>query len=151
MLLRASGEISGNPVDLQVVTGSENAAASGIAHADALVAFAEAVVGDDDVALATARQTVRDRLGPEELVDVAAVAANFQRMVRIADGTGIPLDGAMDLLSADLRSEIGVDRFGSAANTPVASPARRALGTLLRPIALPLMKLVSRRMKSRRS
>ena len=77
MLLRASGEISGNAVDLQVVTGSENAAASGIAHADALVAFAEAVVSDDDVALATARQTVRDRLGPEELVDVAAVAANF--------------------------------------------------------------------------
>lgn len=115
------------------------------------MAFADAVVGDDDVALATARQTVRDRLGPEQLVDVAAVAANFQRMVRIADSTGIPLDGAMDLLSAELRDEIGVHGFGSAANTPPAGPARRALGAVLRPLTMPLMKLVTRRMKSRGS
>ena len=148
MLLRASGEMSGNSVDASVVTNPEAAAASGIANAPELIAFADAVVGSDEVAMATARQTLRDRLGAEALVDTAAVASNFQRMVRIADSTGIPLDGAMDMLSADLREQIGVNAYGSSANTPESGPLRRALGVLARPIAFPLMRLVTRRMKS---
>ena len=136
-------------MDASAVTDPEAAAASGIAHASELIAFADAVVGDDEVAMATARQTVRDRLGAEALVDTAAVASNFERMVRIADATGIPLDGVMDVLSAELREQIGVNSYGSSANTPQAGPLRRAVGALARPIAFPLMKLATRRMRSR--
>ncbi len=80
-------------VDVRAVVDDAAAQASGVRHGDALIAFADAVVRGDETARARARADVLDRLGPEELVDAAAVAANFQRMVRIADSIGIPLDG----------------------------------------------------------
>ena len=45
------------------------------------------------------------------MIDAAGVIANFQRMMRIADSPGIPLDARMDALTADLRSELGINRF----------------------------------------
>ena len=134
--------MAGTEVDLHALTDGKAAATSGVAHADVLVAFAEAVVGGDEEALADARVALLDELGPEALVDAAAVVGNFQRMVRIADSTGIPLDGAMELVTEDLRSELGLDRFGSAANTPRASRLKRSLGRALRPVVMPAMRLV---------
>ena len=58
-----------------------------------------------------ARKAVRRSLGDAAVVDAAAVIANFQRMVRIADGTGIPLGEELDLRSADLRNAIGINEF----------------------------------------
>ncbi len=118
MLLRASGETTGKEFDLHAVTDGTAAALSGVAHAEALVAFAEAVVDTDENTLADARARVLAELGPEALVDAAAVAANFERMVRIADSTGIPLDGFVDEMTVELRQELKLERFGSAANTP---------------------------------
>ena len=37
------------------------------------------------------RQALREKMGDKVVVDVACVIANFQRMVRIANGAGIPL------------------------------------------------------------
>ena len=42
-----------------------------------------------------ARQALFDEAGNDVVVDAAAVAGNFQRMVRIADATGIPVDDRM--------------------------------------------------------
>ena len=59
------------------------------------------------------------------LVDAAAVVGNFERMVRIADGTGIPLDKPVAMVSADMREELGLDaksvaaRFTSESHTKV--------------------------------
>lgn len=86
-------------------------------HGPALTAFAEALVQGDEAALAEARGRVLQALGPAGLVDAAAVASNFERMVRIADATGIPLDTPMAALTADLRDRLGLDRFASAAHT----------------------------------
>ena len=36
---------------------------------------------------------------------------NFERMVRIADGTGIPLDGPVVAASNDFREELGLDEL----------------------------------------
>jgi hypothetical protein len=141
MLLRASSEISGTRVDLHAVTEAEAAAASGVAHAASLVAFADAAVRGDDETLAGARDELLEKVGPEGLVDAAAVVGNFQRMVRIADSTGIPLDAPMHLITEDLRAELGIDRYASADNTPVAGPAKRALGRGLRPLSVPALKL----------
>jgi hypothetical protein len=130
-------------VDARAVTDPSVAGASGVDHAQALLAFADAVVGDDDEALAAARRTLLGEMGAAALVDAAAVASNFQRMVRIADGTGIPLDAPLDLLSQDLRAELRLQRFGSAANTPVSGPVRRALGGVLRPVARRAVRLMA--------
>ncbi len=131
--------MSGSEVDLHAVT--EGTSGSGVAHGDALVAFAEAVVAGDDESLTRARAGVLDALGPEALVDAAAVAGNFQRMDRIADATGIPLDGALDVMSHDLRDALDLSRYASAANTPAAGASKRALGRVLRPLTTAGLKL----------
>ncbi len=124
------------------MTDAKAAATSGVAHAEALVAFTEAVLGEDDEELTRARGELLDKVGPEGLVDAAAVVGNFERMVRIADATGIPLDAALALASEDLRGELGLDRFGSAANTPTAGRFSRVLARALRPVLRPAMRLV---------
>ena len=72
-------------------------------------------------------------------------------MVRIADGIGIPLDGVMHMLSGDMRADLGIDRYGSAANTPESGVAKRALGRVLYPVAIRAMKLILPRVLGRRS
>jgi hypothetical protein len=144
MLLRASGEVTGNEVDLSAITDRKAAATSGVPHADALVALAEAVVTGDDETLASARADVIAKVGPEGFVDACAVVGNFQRMVRIADSTGIPLDAAMELMTGDMRVELGIAAFGSAANTPSPGPLKRMVGRALAPIAFPAARLFMR-------
>jgi len=129
------------------VTEDSAAAASGIAHAEVLLAFAEAAVQGEEGRLAAARQAVLDALGPEALVDAAAVVGNFERMTRIADATGIPLDAPVHALSQDLRDELGVDAFGSARNTPPLSALGRFLGRALRPVAIVLFRFLGFRQR----
>jgi hypothetical protein len=93
------------------LTDHEAAARSGVAHGAILIGFAEAMVGDNDEALAQARQAVIEALGPEAMVDAAGVASNFERMVRIADATGIPLDERLELLSKEVRDQLHLQRF----------------------------------------
>jgi hypothetical protein len=117
MLLRASGAQTEDTFNLQVITQGTSATPSGVPHGETLLAFAEAVVGEDAVVLASARQRVLEELGPAALVDAAAIASNFERMVRIADATGIPLDDIVYKNTADERKALRLDQFGSAANT----------------------------------
>ena len=135
---------------MRAVTDSAAAAHSGVANGDVLVRFAEAVLGRDDALLERARQEALAALGPDAFVDAAAVVGNFQRMVRIADGTGIPLDTPVNALSTDLQSEIGIDAYGSAANTPPLGTLARSLDRLLRPVTVPLLRLVARTMRRAR-
>jgi len=137
-----SGEIEGSTVDLHAVTDGKSD--SGVEHGDLLVAFAEAAVGGSDAELETARQALLDAVGPEKLVDAAAVVGNFQRMVRIADSTGIPLDAAVAALSADVREDLGIDAFSSSANTPEPGPLARLAARAARPIMNPALRLVAR-------
>jgi hypothetical protein len=48
----------------------------------------------------------------------------FSGLVRVADGTGIPIDGGLAAASVDLRGELGLGSFGGAVNSPDAD--RRA-------------------------
>ena len=85
----------------------------GIPQGDLLAAFAEAVIGDDDNALANARAAVIDVLGAEALVDASAVASMFNAIDRVADSTGAPLEADKEEMSAALRAEIGIDVFAA--------------------------------------
>jgi hypothetical protein len=57
------------------------------------------------------REDVTLKLGVEALVDAAAVIGNFERMTRIADGTGIPLGDTLAAVTVDIRRDLGLDRL----------------------------------------
>lgn len=118
MLLRASGQSRNESFDLSAVM--EGGHAGGVQHGELLLALVDAVIGDDDARLAEARRAIVDTIGPEALVDSAAVIATFSQMDRIADAAGIPLDEPLEMMTRDLRDELGVAKFASAANTPRA-------------------------------
>ena len=89
----------------------EVASSSGVEHGSLLIAFAEAMARDDDTALTPARHAVIEGISPEAMVDAAGVASNFERMVRIADATGIQLDERMATLSQEGRDTLQLERF----------------------------------------
>lgn len=59
------------------------------------------------------RAEMIEAVGEAGLVDAAAVCANFNMMVRIADGTGTPLDEGTVDMSADLRDQLDLDELTS--------------------------------------
>ena len=111
--LRASSEKTGETYDLESVLGTQ-AGDGGIAHGRLLVAFAEAVLGEDEVVLGQAREALIAAAGPEAFVDAAAVAALFNAIDRVADATGTPLEAVKTEASADFRADLGINEFYSA-------------------------------------
>jgi hypothetical protein len=85
----------------------------GVAHGGTLVAFAEAVLGDDEPALAAARAALADALGNEALVDAAGVVGLFNAIDRVADATGIPLEPEKAAATSDFRAALGIDGFAA--------------------------------------
>ncbi len=143
-MLRESSKLERIPVDLEAVTSGL------VTHGDlniegALVDFAQAALGDNIEKIAIARANVVTQLGEDAMIDAAAVIANFQRMVRIADGTGIPLDLPVAMITAGMRSRLGIDEFSSAANTPETGFFKRLIGAILTPFLPVLFKEMSKR------
>jgi hypothetical protein len=85
----------------------------GVPHARALLAFADAAVAFDPVAIRGTRAAVIDTVGEAALVDAAAVIAGFNGIVRIADAMGIPLEPAKVELSAEWRGPLGINRYAT--------------------------------------
>lgn len=148
-MLRASIEYQGSEGDLRAITEGAKAADSGVAHGEQLSAFAEAAVRGDPAELASARDALRDAAGPAALVDAAGVVANFQRMVRIADGAGISLDTAVGMLSEDFREELGLDQYPSAGRSGKLGRLTRALAPVLRGGARLGLRAIGRRARNR--
>jgi hypothetical protein len=130
-------------VDLEVITKGANDEVTGVAYGAELIAFADAVVArSPDVA--ETRDAVQKSVGDAGVVDAAAIIANFQRMVRIADGTGISIDGPLDVLSSDIRHKIGINEFSSAEGRGKNGPMRRLVAPLMRGVFTRLMRSRSR-------
>jgi hypothetical protein len=137
-----SSEILGDSVELDAIRdGVAVASESGIAHAEALIGLADAMVGGDESTLGLARERVLVELGPEALVDAVAVASNFERMVRIADGTGIPLDPPIAALSEEVREELDLDRFTASAYTPAPGAWASGVGKVARVLLAPVARI----------
>lgn len=119
-------------VDLQGIVGGSS---GGIEAGAQLIEFAEAVVLGDDARIAAARAAVADQLGDAAMVDAAAVISNFQRMVRIADSSGIPLDQPVQMLTQGIREELGVNDYAASANSPDLPLLKRYIGKFLAPLA----------------
>ena len=117
MLLRASSNAVGAEVDLSATV--EDAAGGGVEHGELLTAFAEAVVRATDD-LDVARSRVLEALGPAKFVEAAATVGIFNGLVRVADSTGIPIDAITLERTADVRGELGFNRWGGAKSSGVA-------------------------------
>ena len=139
-MLSLSADITESDVDLRVVNGDASASEGDIEHGQLLMEFAEAFASRNEEALATTRNALLEGAGAEVLVDSAAVAANFQRMVRIADSTGIPLDERNAILSYSVVKKLHLDRFESARNTPQGGLKRRLLSLIAKPLAIHKLK-----------
>jgi len=129
-MLRESSKLEGNKVDLKVLT-AESEGGAGVPAGKELISFAEAAYGSDKQAIATARSQLAEAIGEAAMIDSAGVIANFQRMVRVADGTGIPLDTPVAMVTAGIREELGINKFGSAGNTPAIGFFKRVLGAII--------------------
>jgi hypothetical protein len=116
-MLRVSAQVTETEIDLQGVNGDVSAAGTGVEYGAQLMQFAETFALRDEPSLALAREALLDSAGAAVLVDAAGVAANFQRMVRIADAMGIPVDDMASELSQTVRSELELTRFESSKNS----------------------------------
>ena len=94
-----------------------------------LIAYADAVVrGADD--LDEVRAELVHEVGPAAAGHAAATVTAFSGLVRVADGTGIPIDEGLAAVSADLRADLGLAGYRSAANSPVDQVAAAGFSTV---------------------
>ena len=116
-MLRASAQSNETDIDIQGIGGNADSADQGIEFGAQLMQFAEAVANRDETALPAARQALFDAAGPQVLIDAAGVAANFQRMVRMADSIGIPYDDTTSELGEQVREDLNLTAFATAQHT----------------------------------
>ena len=138
-LLEATARNAGIDIDLQSLVQGDRID-SGIPASKELLAFTEAVFREDKVQLPKTRQTLIETLGSKEMVDTGCIIGNFQRMNRIANGTGIAVDGYLQPSSEHLGKKLGMTNFDSYNNTPSPSWLKRCANTITRPFFSRLLK-----------
>lgn len=97
----------------------------------------------DSEKLPEARTAVVDRLGEAALVDAAGVIGAFQRMNRLADATGLPVDRPLAVLTAGLDDELGIRGFYTAQHSKRLPWVVRKLGQIMRPFGSVMMKVLA--------
>lgn len=97
--------------DIDLAAIADPSIPMGVPGGNALLRFVDAVTGTSSVDISDAQRDVIEELGPEALVDAAAVYGNFAMMNRIAEGTGVPLAKQMQAREADLIATLGLDRL----------------------------------------
>ncbi len=148
-MLRASVETEGNEVDYRGIADAASAEESSVPGAGALIGLVEATFSSNEESGIAARARVRDELGSPSLVDAAGVIGNFERMVRIADSTGIPLDAPVNVATEAVRGELGIDTYASAENTKSVRGWQRMMGKVIEPIARIVLRRIGRRARVR--
>jgi hypothetical protein len=121
VVLRVSiSEATGEEIDLDGITDPACNEIKGIPHSEVLMKFTNAFISNDTETLAEARDILVNEMGAAAMIDTAAVASNQQRMVRIADATGIPLESMgdeMDAMAEEMNEQLGINDYVSAANS----------------------------------
>lgn len=105
----------GIEVDLDTAVGSGDPAATGMAGGAELLAFAEAAV--KGASLGGLRRALIAAVGMDGAVQAAATVAAFSGLVRVADGTGIPIDDGLASASTEIRGQLDLDSFAGAGNS----------------------------------
>ena len=149
MLLRASGEATGTTVDIDAVV-DEAPDETGIPGARAIARLVDASVRNDDTALPAARARVIEELGRDALHDAAAVIGNFERMNRIADAAGIPLDGITKVFGATDGERLGFSGFANAEAGTALGRVVASIADVVAPAAFRLMAFAGGKFSARR-
>ena len=71
----------------------------------------DAALGEDISALEEARAAVRRDLGDGAFVDACAAIASFNAVVKVADGTGIPIEDWKEERTRDIRAALAIDAY----------------------------------------
>ncbi|MCY4386824.1 MAG: hypothetical protein OXC18_06930 [Desulfurellaceae bacterium] len=79
--------------------------------------FAAALMKPDTAELATARDAVAERLGPDAVTTASIIGGNFSMLDRVANAIGISVDAMVVKPTADFREALGINAFPSAVNT----------------------------------
>jgi hypothetical protein len=108
-MLRESALAYDYDIDLRAI--ADPSIPLGVPGGNTLLQFVDAIAGTSTVSPSDARRTVIDDLGPEALVDAAAVFGNFAMMNRIAEGTGIPLAKQAEIREQDVIATLGLERL----------------------------------------
>ena len=108
-MLRESALAYDHDTDLRAI--ADPSIPLGVPGGNTLLQFVDAITGTSTVSPSDARRVVIDELGPEALVDAAAVFGNFAMMNRIAEGTGIPLAKQAEIREQDLIATLDLDRL----------------------------------------
>ena len=95
-----------------------------------LVAFTEAVVRAERDDADRLRRALVDELGPAAAGHTAATISAFSGLVRVADGTGIPIDDGLAAVSVDSRAELGLEDFAGSANSRLEAVTSRGFSTI---------------------
>lgn len=103
-MLRASSLAFGYDLDVRAV--GDRTVDPGVSGGVAILDFVDALLLRDDAD--HERRVLQDQVGSEGLVDASGVFANFQMMNRLAEGTGIPVPGAVIDREADLIEALGL-------------------------------------------
>jgi hypothetical protein len=117
-------DMSGQTINLEGLADPACIKVEGIPNSETLIRFVDALMDTHVEALNMARDILVNEMGAEAMVDVVGVASHFQRMDRIADGTGIPLEwldeedteGVLEV-SKKINAHLSLNDFQSAANT----------------------------------
>lgn len=134
-LLRASSDAIGLDVDLAATIGKggdagEDPDGGGVPAGGLLVAFTEAIVRAEFDDLERLRTELIAEVGPDGAAHAAATVSAFSGLVRVADGTGIPIDDGLAAVSIDARAELGLADYAGAANSPNAEARTDAFSTI---------------------
>ena len=91
-MLRVSVSQSSLQVDSGGLRTGDSRALDSIPNAHTLIGLADAFMDHEPDHLTKIRNEAASVIGELGVIEAIGVAANFQRMVRIASGTGIPID-----------------------------------------------------------
>ena len=116
-MLRESINAEGQSIDLEGLADPNCKEIAGLKHSRTLIEYADVFMSRDAEKLALIGAKLEKEMGANKLVDASGVASNFQRMVRIADGSGIPVDPGSYDSKADLIEQLGLGEYESAKNT----------------------------------
>ena len=109
-MLRESSTATGANYDLSAIVGSVGTD-GGVQHGMVLVEFVDAVLGRDEARLLALRGIVLSAVGDAGFVDACATVASFNAVVKLADGTGIPLEDWKETRTRDIRGALSIDAF----------------------------------------
>lgn len=105
-MLRESAIAYGYEIDLAAI--SDTSIPIGIPGGNLLLQLVDILHGISSDSLADVHSAIIGRLGPEALVDTAAVFGNFQMMNRVAEGSGIPIPQQAIDRESELVAKLGL-------------------------------------------